>query len=144
LRQSGDTLLNHLTVETEIQEEGIMHPPFIDASSTLSTPARQDVTARQRLEGVLEKLPAPGTQRSPEAQDRPINPAELVEPIQRINDVMRQHGLEFDLSDERTRVVTRVVDSQSGEVIRQIPAEEVLRIAERLGEMQGNLLSSQA
>lgn len=121
-----------------------MHPPFIDASSTLSTSARQDVTARQRLEGVLEKLPAPGTQRSSEAQDRPINPAELVEPIQRINDVMRQHGLEFDLSDERTRVVTRVVDSQSGEVIRQIPAEEVLRIAERLGEMQGNLLSSKA
>lgn len=121
-----------------------MHSPFIDASSTLSTSTLHDVTPRQRLEGVLAKLPAPGTPPSPKVQNQPINPAELVEPIQRINDVMRQHGLEFDLSDERTRVVTRVVDSQSGEVIRQIPAEEVLRIAERLGETQGNLFSSQA
>lgn len=121
-----------------------MHSPLIDAFSTRSTSALQDVTPRQRLEGLLEKLPAPGTPAAQHEQERSINPAELVEPIQRINDVMRQHGLEFDLSDERIRVVTRVVDSQSGEVIRQIPAEEVLRIAERLGEVQGNLLSSQA
>lgn len=121
-----------------------MHSPFIDASSTLSASALHDVTPRQRLEGVLEKLSPPGSQLALKEQERPINPAELVEPIQRINDVMRQHGLEFDLSDERARVVTRVVDSQSGDVIRQIPAEEVLRIAERLGETQGNLVSSQA
>jgi flagellar protein FlaG len=128
----------------ELQEEGIMHSPFIDASSTLSTSALHDITPRQRLEGVLEKLPAPGTLLSPKVPDRPINPAELVEPLQRINDVMRQHGLEFDLSNDDGHVITRVVDSQSGEVIRQIPGEEVLRIAERLGERQGNLLSSQA
>lgn len=126
-----------------------MHSPLIEASGSLSTSALHDVTPRQRLEGALEKLPAPGTElsqkeQSLKEQDQPITSGELVDPIQRINDVMRPHGVEFDLSDERVRVVTRVVDSESGEVIRQIPAEEVLRIAERLGERQGNLVSSQA
>jgi len=41
-------------------------------------------------------------------------------------------------------VVTRIVDRESGEVIRQIPSEEVLRVAERLGEVQGRLLSLEA
>ena len=54
---------------------------------------------------------------------------------------MRAHGLEFDVSEESSRIVTRVIDRESGEVIRQIPTEEVLAIAERLEEMQGRLIS---
>ena len=74
----------------------------------------------------------------------PLNSGELVEPIQRINETMRPRGLEFELSEESSRVITRVIDRESGDVIRQIPAEEVLKIAERLEEMQGQLISLEA
>ncbi len=57
---------------------------------------------------------------------------------------MRPHGLEFELSEETSRVITRVIDRESGDVIRQIPAEEVLKIAERLEEMQGRIISIEA
>ncbi|MAO61838.1 flagellar protein FlaG [Halomonas sp. CnH100-B] len=68
----------------------------------------------------------------------------LVEPLQRINDVMRPRGLEFDISEHSSRIITRVIDRETGDVIRQIPAEEILQMAERLEELQGKLISLQA
>lgn len=41
-------------------------------------------------------------------------------------------------------MVTRIIDRESGEVLRQIPAEEVLEIAERLNELQGRLIDLEA
>ncbi|MDR5898734.1 flagellar protein FlaG [Halomonas vilamensis] len=122
-----------------------MSSPLIDATHMLSTSSLHDISPRQRLESALDKLPAAGSQLSQaESNSAVTTPASLVEPLQRINEVMSQRGLEFDLSEENTRVVTRVVDRESGEVIRQIPAEEVLRIAERLNELQGGLVDLKA
>lgn len=100
---------------------------------------------RQRLDNTLAQLTTANNQLiSAEKNDRKITSGELVEPIQRINEAMRQRGLEFELSEETSRVITRVIDRESGEVIRQIPAEEVLKIAERLEEMQGQIISLEA
>ncbi|MGM0521573.1 MAG: flagellar protein FlaG [Pseudomonadota bacterium] len=118
-----------------------MSSPLTDATHTLSASSLNDVTPRQRLESVLDKLPTAGSQLAQaESNNSVTSHAALAEPLQRINEVMSQRGLEFDLSDESSRVITRVVDRESGEVIRQIPAEEVLRIAERLNELQGGLI----
>ncbi|MBT2774545.1 flagellar protein FlaG [Halomonas sp. ISL-60] len=100
---------------------------------------------RQRLENTLAQLATTNTQlKNTDTAERKISTEELVEPIQRINEIMRPHGLEFELSEETSRVITRVVDRESGEVIRQIPAEEVLDIAKRLEEMQGRIISIEA
>jgi flagellar protein FlaG len=118
-----------------------MSSPLIDATHTLSASSLHDVTPRQRLENVVGKLPVAGSQLAQAGSNTDTTkPGALVEPLQRINAVMSQRGLEFDLSDESSRVVTRVIDRESGEVIRQIPTEEVLRIAERLNELQGSLV----
>ncbi|NYS61709.1 flagellar protein FlaG [Vreelandella salicampi] len=118
-----------------------MSSPLTDATHTLSASSLNDVTPRQRLENVLDKLPTAGSQLAQaESNNAVTSPAALTEPLQRINEVMSQRGLEFDLSEESSRVITRVVDRESGEVIRQIPAEEILRIAERLNELQGGLV----
>lgn len=118
-----------------------MSSPLTDATHTLSASSSSDVTPRQRLESVFNKLPAAGSQLAQaEINSVVTSPTALTEPLQRINEVMSQRGLEFDLSDESSRVITRVVDRESGEVIRQIPAEEVLRIAERLNDLQGGLV----
>lgn len=98
---------------------------------------------RQRLDDLLEKLPTAGGQLS-EAQQTEPSAGELVEPVQRINEVMRERGLEFDISENDSRIITRVIDRDSGDVIRQIPSEEVLRIAERLQELRGQFVSLEA
>jgi flagellar protein FlaG len=98
------------------------------------------------MERVLETaLPAAGgVLAQAESGQVPPSRGELVEPIQRINEVMRHYGVQFELGESESQVVTRIVDRESGEVIRQIPSEEVLRVAERLGEVQGRLLSLEA
>ncbi|GHC33731.1 hypothetical protein GCM10010082_30580 [Kushneria pakistanensis] len=53
-------------------------------------------------------------------------------------------GIEFDIHDDSGRIVTRVIDRESGEVIRQIPTEEVLVIARRAAHQQGRLLETVA
>jgi flagellar protein FlaG len=43
--------------------------------------------------------------------------------------------LQFDVDDESGATVVRVLDKASGEVIRQIPSEEILALARHMKEM---------
>ncbi|WP_136064827.1 flagellar protein FlaG [Modicisalibacter radicis] len=122
--------------------------PTAGPATTASTSTTTATTPQQRLERALAHLAEPPGAIGGE-QIGPVGPLHatqdsLVEPLQRINTVMRSYGLEFDLQAYDSRVVTRVVDRESGEVIRQIPSEEVLRIAENLAQMQGRLIELQA
>jgi len=53
-------------------------------------------------------------------------------------------NLQFSLDDETGKTVVRVVDAENGEVIRQIPSEELMAIAKSIGQMQGLLLRQKA
>ncbi|WP_439862328.1 flagellar protein FlaG [Pseudomonas sp. MBLB4136] len=55
-----------------------------------------------------------------------------------------QRNLDFDLDDSTGRVVVKVTDGVSGEVIRQIPSEEALRLAESLDEVRSLLFKAEA
>ncbi|MFO8044916.1 MAG: flagellar protein FlaG [Halomonas sp.] len=124
-----------------------MSSPLYDATSVSPVgPAQQGLSLRQQVERVLDTaLPAAGSAIA-QADSHQVPPSRdaLVEPLQRINEVMRHYGVQFELGDEASRVITQIIDRESGEVIRQIPAEEVLRVAERLGEVSGRLLRLEA
>lgn len=55
-----------------------------------------------------------------------------------------QRNLNFSIDDSTGRMVVKVTDSSSGEVIRQMPSEEALRLAESLDEMRSLLFEAQA
>lgn len=55
-----------------------------------------------------------------------------------------QRNLNFSLDDSTGRVVVKVTDSVFGEVIRQIPSEEALRLAESLDEVRSLLFKAEA
>lgn len=55
-----------------------------------------------------------------------------------------QRNLDFSIDDSTGRMVVKVTDSASGEVIRQMPTEEALRLAESLDEMRSLLFKAQA
>ncbi|MCA7086449.1 flagellar protein FlaG [Cupriavidus sp. DB3] len=46
-------------------------------------------------------------------------------------------GLRFEIDEVTHRVVTKVIDKETGELIRQMPTEEVLRFARALDRLQG-------
>lgn len=52
--------------------------------------------------------------------------------------------LEFTRDDTSGRTVVKVIARDSGEVIRQMPSEEALRLAEQLSEMRSGLVQDQA
>ncbi|MNZ91101.1 flagellar protein FlaG [compost metagenome] len=68
----------------------------------------------------------------------------LTENLQKLNAGLQRFGIEFEVSDIDNRLITRVVDSETGELIRQIPSEEVLRIARSLTQTTGLLLNISA
>lgn len=54
------------------------------------------------------------------------------------------NNLQFSVDNSTGKTIVRVVDSSTGDTIRQIPSEEVLAIAKDIDRMQGLLLKEQA
>lgn len=67
----------------------------------------------------------------------------LVEDIQAATKVM-QRNLNFSVDDSTGLTVIKVTDALSGDVIRQMPTEDALRLAERLDEMRSLLFEARA
>lgn len=59
--------------------------------------------------------------------------------VERLNESMRKssRGLNFSIDKVADRMVITVKDVQSGEVIRQIPDEALLRVAHNIEEIRG-------
>lgn len=55
-----------------------------------------------------------------------------------------QRNLDFALDESSGRVVVKVTDALSGDVIRQIPSEDALRLAESLEEARSLLFKAEA
>lgn len=55
-----------------------------------------------------------------------------------------QRNLNFSINESTGRTVVEVRDVASGDVIRQLPTEEALRLAESLDEMRSLLFTAQA
>lgn len=54
------------------------------------------------------------------------------------------HALEFSVDEDSGRQLVKLVDTQTKEVIRQIPTEEALQIAKALDRFQGLLIQNKA
>ncbi|WP_434629222.1 flagellar protein FlaG [Pseudomonas sp. Z1-29] len=55
-----------------------------------------------------------------------------------------KRNLEFSIDEPSGKVVVKVIASGSGEVIRQIPNEEVLKLADSLNDANSLLFSAEA
>jgi len=72
--------------------------------------------------------------------------ANLKRAIDQINTAMRDggRGLNFVLDESLSMPIIKVTRAETGEVIRQIPNEVVVRVAHNLEKIQGLLFSSKA
>lgn len=55
-----------------------------------------------------------------------------------------QSDLEIKIHEETGKIIVKVISHETGEVIREIPSEEMLKLAERMEEMAGGLLRTTA
>lgn len=91
-----------------------------------------------------QNLPDQGKIVPPTANLPPIQPEELVQALQVINSYVQnlRRDLEFTIDDKTDRTIIRVIDSETKEVIRQIPSEAALAISRSLEQPQGLLLDT--
>jgi len=70
----------------------------------------------------------------------------LSEQIEKLNTKLEdmQRSLRFSVDDSSGRIIVKVVDLDTDEVIRQIPSEEVLEIMKNLGDSQSLLFNEEA
>jgi len=71
-----------------------------------------------------------------------IDPAALeaaVQELERQAPALEQRGLEISYSEEADRFIAKILDKESGEVVRQFPPEELLELHGRLDEVRGVL-----
>lgn len=50
------------------------------------------------------------------------------------------HKVDYEIDQETHEVVIRVVDSETGEVVRQIPGEDFVKLAQRIAEFNRKFL----
>ncbi|MGB0723684.1 MAG: flagellar protein FlaG [Gammaproteobacteria bacterium] len=69
---------------------------------------------------------------------RPVDKAELQNTADYLNEAMSRfrHALEFSVDDSTQRTIIVVKNPESGEVIRQIPHEESLRLVREIKDME--------
>ncbi len=77
--------------------------------------------------------------RGPDA--RRLQREEAVEFTAELNKVFDQTKLSFQVDDRSEKVVIKVIDKESNEVIRQIPSEEVVALRERVEHLRGMLFN---
>ncbi|CAG0975420.1 hypothetical protein GEOBC_01510 [Geobacteraceae bacterium] len=83
----------------------------------------------------------------PKTALKELSPAEQEErakaAAEKINEFIQSftRDLQFTVDRDTDRVVLKVLDRTSGEVIRQIPSEEALKIAKALDELKGLIIT---
>ncbi|MNE57350.1 flagellar protein FlaG [compost metagenome] len=78
--------------------------------------------------------------------NKPHSREDLEKAVGEIRDFVQssQRQLDFSIDDSTGRVVVKVIATQSGEVIRQLPSELALKLAQSLSEASSLLFDDQA
>ena len=86
----------------------------------------------------------------PEAETGAVSTEELQQAVAQLNQHVQQiqRDLLFSVDDSSGRTVVRVVNSETEEVVRQMPSEEVLRISrniqDQLDDVSGLIFKTSA
>lgn len=76
------------------------------------------------------------------AEKNKVQPEELLSQIKGLTEE-GAYSVRFENDDDANQMVVKIVDTVSDEVIRQVPAEEVLTLSSRLEELRGNIVNTQ-
>lgn len=129
-------------MNTELSIATSLNPPRAETASVRKPAAAQElsVVTGQSLPAADSARQTPAVEEEqrvgPEAA--PQDTDKLQQAVTRMNDFVQtlQRDLQFEIDDDLGRTVISVVDSETKEVIRQIPPETVLERARRLDAEQ--------
>jgi flagellar protein FlaG len=79
------------------------------------------------------------TQHTESADKKSVDRKAIEQTIAKIREAIgpANASLKIEIDPDSDRIIVKVLDDQSGELIRQIPSQEMVEIAKRLDMMQG-------
>lgn len=116
-------------------------PPGPSASSGESGAVAKAAVAKAAVVQTLTQTSASANSGAAQSNGQAIRNA-----ARQINDFLKSAsaGVEFTVDENSKRVVVRIVDSETKQVIRQIPSEEMLAISQSLDRVAGMLFEQKA
>ena len=95
---------------------------------------------------VAAAAPVPAVNAAAETRAQAADPRAVKEAVAAANEAMKsiKSELDFSVDDDTGRTIVRVIDKQTGTLIRQMPSREMLEIAKALDRLQGLLVSQSA
>jgi len=80
------------------------------------------------------------------SDNKKFDSTEVNKAIAHINDALqaRSQDLRFSVDTDSKRVVVKIIDQQTNQVLRQIPTEEALEISKSLDKLKGLLIKNEA
>jgi len=80
------------------------------------------------------------------ASQQPLKPEQVQQTIETLEQIIKNkapNSVAFSIDDSSGKTIVRISDAKTGEMIRQIPSEEMLELARSLDKMQGMLLKQE-
>lgn len=114
--------------------------------AALRAPAGAVASAAAKAVGSSAGSPAAASAGTVGAVRAPGAPDPLDEAVDKINKSLQAagQGVEFSVDDDSKRLVVKVVDTETHEVLRQMPSVEALEIAKALDHAKGMLIKQEA
>ncbi|NLJ80899.1 MAG: flagellar protein FlaG [Firmicutes bacterium] len=119
-----------------------------NSTATIRPVVGKDLSAAESIPNEIEKPRVVKSEESREntKQESKILLEEIEEGVDSLNSALEfiNRGLEFTIHEETNRVMVKVIDLATGEVIKEIPPEELLDTVARIRDMIGLLLDEWA
>ncbi len=82
----------------------------------------------------------PGTENAKKPGDKEASLSTAKTAAETGNSIMQasNRNLEFKVDDSTKKVVVKIVDTQSGKVLRQIPSEDMLAFIDKMQKLEGD------
>jgi flagellar protein FlaG len=121
-----------------------LSPPVEGAKAELGQPTAALTAAGSVGQNVVKGIDA--QQATPPETQPEASRDEVEAAVATIQDFVQsvRRNLNFSLEEASGRVVVKVVDAGSGDLIRQIPSEEALQLAEGLSDVRSLLFKAEA
>ncbi len=112
------------------------------AVQTMNTPAR--ATLSPAADTVKEKRANyegdNSVEQAASAEKNGIQPEELLNNIKALTDD-GLYSVRFEMNKDTNELVINLIEAETGDVIRQIPPEEIVNLREYMQDLKGNILS---
>jgi len=123
-------------MSTNIKQLGNVPPPVVPPTTGRAAPAAGANPASAAAAAQSATAAAP-----------PARSDEVRKAASQVNEALKgtaSSDLQFSVEGDNKQVVVRVVDSQTKEVIRQIPSEEMVAISKAMDNLSGLLVQQKA